>query len=122
MNGGKESAFIQYLDTRTSAVQENINRLIADDRRDEGDFEKIRANIYQIAKTLFQASRQTAKGEKEQCELFLSRLTTIGNTWKESLENARKHNDERKIVQEQIKLEAMDEIRATFHRIWEVIS
>ena len=120
MRNRKYDAFVQYLDTRTTAVQESINRLIADNRRDESDFEKIKANIYQMVKTIFQASQKTSNEESEQVSFFDSRLTMIENTWKASLEKAEEHRDERKILQEQIKLEAMKEIRATFIKIWEV--
>ena len=56
MESEKTSAFISYLDQRNTSVQEDTLRLIADDRRDEANFEKIRANIFQIVKTMLQAS------------------------------------------------------------------
>lgn len=121
MNNEREETFIQYLDTRTSTTQEHISQLTADNRKDESDFEKIRANIYQVLKTIFQASQKKAPGEDEQARFLHSRLVVIENTWRASLKKAEEHHDERKILQEQIKLEVMDEIHAAFPEFWEVI-
>ena len=65
MESEKTSAFISYLDQRTTSVQEDTLRLIADDRRDEANFEKIRANIFQIVKTMLQASARISQEESE---------------------------------------------------------
>ncbi len=119
MNKEQTDTFIQYLDTRTSAIQDEITRLVADNRRDEGDFEKIRANIFQMAKTIFQASQKAYLEDSESVKFFDSRLTMIEHTWRTSLDKAKDYQDDQKILQEQVKLEAMDEIRTTYKRIWE---
>lgn len=121
MNNEKEENFIQYMDTRISATQEYISHLTADHRKDESDFEKIRANIYQILKTIFQASQKMALEEDEQTRFLHSRLVVIENNWRASLKKAEEYHDERKILQEQIKLEVMDEVHAAFPKLWEVI-
>ena len=43
----------------------------------------------------------------------------IEHTWRTSLDKAKDYQDDQKILQEQVKLEAMDEIRTTYKRIWE---
>lgn len=118
MNIEKKERFIGYLDERTSAVQADIVRLIEDDRRDEADFEKIRGNIFQIIKTIVQASGRISENEEEQIQFVDSRLTAFAEDWKEAMAKAAKHNDEKRILQEQVKLEAIDEIRSNFERIW----
>ena len=45
MDSEKNQEFISYLDSRTSSVQEDIRRLIADNRKDEADFEKIHSFV-----------------------------------------------------------------------------
>ena len=118
MNIEKKENFIGYIDERTSAVQADIVRLIEDDRRDEADFEKIRGNIFQIIKTIVKASERISENEDEQIQFVDSRLTLFTETWKESMTKATEHNDERRILQEQVKLEALNEIRSAFERIW----
>ena len=118
MNIEKKESFIGYLDERTSTVQADIVRLNEDHRRDEADFEKIRGNIFQVIKTMVQASERISDNEDEQIQFVDSKLTMFTETWKESMAKATEHNDERRILQEQVKLEAMDEIRSTFERIW----
>ena len=65
MDSEKNQEFISYLDSRTSSVQEDIRRLIADNRKDEADFEKIRANIFQIIKTISQTSTKVSQAASE---------------------------------------------------------
>lgn len=114
----KKESFITYLDERTRAVQENINRLTKDQRKDEADFEKIRANIFQMFKTIFQASARISTAEEDQIRFFDNRMTTIAETWKAALAKATEHRDERRILQEQVKLEVVDEIRSFFDKTW----
>ena len=118
MNIEKKESFIRYLDERTSAVQDNIARLNEDDRRDEADFEKIRANIFPIMKQILQASERIAKDEGEQIKFLDDRITMFEDTWKEALAKATEHKDAKRILQEQVKLEAINEIRDAFERIW----
>ena len=118
MNNEKKESFIRYLDERTSAVNDRIVRLVEDNRRDEGDFEKIRANIFQIIKSMVQASERVSGDEEEQVRFVDSRLTMFEETWKGFQAKAEEHKDERRILQEQIKLEALGEIRDTFERLW----
>ena len=114
----KKESFITYLDERTRAVQENINRLTKDQRKDEADFEKIRANIFQMFKTIFQASARISTAEEDQIRFFDNRMTIIAETWKAALAKATEHRDERRILQEQVKLEVVDEIRSFFDKTW----
>ena len=74
MESGKIETFINYLDQRTSSIQEDTLRLIADDRRDEANFEKIRANIFQIVKTMLQASARLSQEESERVSFLKSKL------------------------------------------------
>ena len=89
MKSEKTTAFISYLDQRTASVQEDIRRLIADNRRDEADFEKIRANIFQIVKTIFQASERMSLEESERVRFLSSRLSLFQETWEASLMKAK---------------------------------
>ena len=118
MENEKSEQFISYLDTRTSAVQEDVLRLMADHRKDEADFEKIRANIFQVIKTVFQASSRISEEENERIKFLGSRLSFFEDTWKGFLATAREHDDDKKVLQEQTKLEALAEIQDTFQKLW----
>ena len=99
-------------------MQEDIRRLIADNRKDEADFEKIRANIFQIIKTISQTSTKVSQEESERTAFLNGKLTLFQETWEGFLAKAREHEDDLKILQEQTKLEALAEIRDAFQRIW----
>ena len=93
--------FMDTLDTRAEALRRESCRLAEDERRDEGDLMKIRANVYGICKSVFQTlgrERGSAKLEK------------LRETWTKALEAARGQEDLEKAAVEQIKLETLDEI------------
>lgn len=114
----KKERFIKYLDDQTSVIDSNITRLIRDNRRDDANFEKVRANIYQMLKTIFQASLRTSTEEEAQLKFFDARLKMIEATWKTALDKAEEHNNATRILQEKIKLEVMKDVRNTFKEIW----
>lgn len=118
MESERIETFINYLDQRTSSIQEDVLRLIADDRRDEANFEKIRANIFQIVKTILQASARISQEESERVGFLETKLALFQETWEGYLRKAKEHGDDLKIVQEQTRLEALAEIRDTFQKIW----
>ena len=49
----KQTKFELYLDEKIAACRQRCERFAADDRIDEGNFEKIRANVYEIFKTIY---------------------------------------------------------------------
>lgn len=118
MESERIETFINYLDQRISSIQEDTLRLIADDRRDEANFEKIRANIFQIVKTMLQASARISQEESERVGFLEAKLALFQETWEGYLRKAKEHGDDLKIVQEQTRLEALAEIRDTFQKIW----
>lgn len=120
MNTSNAEAFTRFLDQRTGDVQKKIVQLNQDHRNDEANFEKIRANIFQVIKTVFLAYQKTP-GTEQGLQAFMdARLTMFQETWTGFLETAREHNDEKRVLQEQVKLEAMKEIRQKFDQLWEV--
>ena len=93
--------FMTYLDEQAARLREESCQLAADDRRDEGDFAKIRANVYGICKSVLQVQDSgTAKAI----------LTGLHDTWSKNLEMAREHDDVKQAVIEEIKLETLAEI------------
>lgn len=92
--------------------------LIADDRKDEADLCQIRANIYDIFKTILSVAVRTQKSEEGVNSFFAKKLREMTNTWAESGEKASAHGDMQKATIEQIKVETAEEIRRVFEKIW----
>ena len=94
--------------------------LRADDRADEASFEKVRANVYDIFRTVLSAAAKTCGNDEEavQC-FFLRRLAAIPSGWSDACEKARQHGDPVRVQIETIKLGAVGEIKNRFAAVWE---
>jgi len=99
--------FMAYLDEKALFYRQESRRLTADDRRDEGDLAKIRANVYGICKSVFQVLSR----EQADCK-----LDGLYSEWETSRLTAMDHQDDRKAAIESIKLETLAEIKAQLHR------
>lgn len=120
MMENKNIEFLNYLDISIKKSQDMTQELIKDNRKDEADHEKVKTNVYQIFKTVFQViTRQKASELDNIKKLFLEKLETIPANWKTSLESAKKFQDYEKILIEEIKLQTLEEIRNTFLTLWE---
>ena len=103
-----------------AACGQREQELLADDRADEAVFEKIRANVYDIFRTILSVAVKTCKGEEEAVRrFFLQRAEQIPAGWAASYEKAKEHNDPVKMQIEQIKLNAIGEIKQAFADVWE---
>ena len=108
-----------YFAVQIQECDDRRELLLADDRRDEANFEKIRANVFDIFRTILSVAEKTGKDEAAVKQFFLLRAEQIPASWKASLENAQKHEDIVKAEIEKIKLKAKDEIIDMFIKIWE---
>ena len=107
-----ENQITTYFDERIAACQAAAAALNADNRADEAVFEKIRMNVYDIFRTVYTAGEKVSGGDPEKQLGFLRhRLEEIPAGWRTSLEMAQSHGDTEKAHIEQIKLEAVGEIR-----------
>lgn len=94
--------------------------LQADDRADEAIFEKVKANVYDIFRTVFSVAVQTCKEDPDAVQRFFAlRLEQIPTSWAAALEEAKRHDDAVKMRLEQIKLDTVGAIRENFAKIWE---
>ena len=111
--------FASYLDERIAACQQRGRLLTADDRIDEGNFEKIRANVYEIFKTILSvAERVCGRDEPAKRDFFLQKAEQIPASWKVSYEKAQQNGDAEKMHIERIKLETIQEIKNMCIQIW----
>ena len=103
--------FMDTLDTRAEALRRESCRLAADERRDEGDLMKIRANVYGICKSVLQTLGREKGADK---------LEELRKTWTKAQESARVHKDLEKAAVESIKLETLGEIISLINEACEV--
>ncbi len=71
----------------------------------------MRANIYEVCRTVSAALAERPGAGREAIEAQFARF---GSIWGAALEKAREHGDARAAAVEEIKLEALGEIRARF--------
>ncbi len=111
---------MSYFEARISECEEKRARLLSDDRADEADFEKIRANIFDVFRTVLTAAQKACGEDLEEIRrFFLSRLQQIPSSWYNSLQKAQQYGDAEKIQIESIKIAASEEIESQFTKIWE---
>ena len=108
--------YIAYLDETVKELRKEEEELMKSDRKDEANFMKIKINICDICKTIYNVSARTNSGvalEKE----YIRQLTRLPENWKMSLDKAKEHGDTQKVVIEEIKLEMLQTIRAKFEEL-----
>ena len=109
-----------YLDAAMARCAEQEKKLIADERKDEAVFEKIRANVYNIFRSVLDVAVQNCGEDADKIrDFFMKRIELIPASWNASYEAARQHDDTAKMQIEEIKLAVVREIRAEFTKIWE---
>lgn len=116
----QQQKFESYLDEQIAACKQRSKLLTEDDRMDEGNDEKIRANIYEIFKTILSvAERVCGKDDLAKKRFFLQKAEQIPASWMTSYEKAKQNGDVEKMHIESIKLDAIREIKDMCMQIWE---
>lgn len=110
----------RYFEEQISLCRQKEQALREDARQDEGTFEKIRANIFDIFRTVLSAGVKAHPDDPDALKaFFLQRLQQIPSGWKASYEKASQHGNTAQMAIEEIKLKALSEIQQTFAGIWE---
>lgn len=116
----QQRKFECYLDEQIAACKQRGKRFAADDRMDEGNFEKIRANVYEIFKTILSAAEKVCgKDDLAKKRFFLQKVEQIPTSWTASYEKAKQHGDVGQMHIESIKLDTIREIKNQYMQIWE---
>lgn len=108
--------FITYIDETVKGLQQRERELAQSDRKDEANMTKVQINIYGVCKTIYDAVCKTCVPEKVK-EVYLQKLERLPDNWKASLEKARAHDDIEKIVVEELKLEAFENVKNKFQEL-----
>ena len=116
----KLGAMDSWLEAQMADCMRRREALHADDRADESDFEKIKANIYGVFRTVLAAAVQQGGGDAEAIrQFFLRRAEQLPAAWNASYEKAKQHGDAGKMRIESLKLSAARKVRLKFIEIWE---
>lgn len=116
----QQQKFESYLDEQIAACKQRSRLLAEDDRMDEGNFEKVRTNVYEIFKTILSvAERVCGKDDLAKKRFFLQKAEQIPMSWTTSYEKAKQNGDARKMHIESIKLDTIQEIKDMCMQVWE---
>ena len=116
----QQRKFESYLDEQIASCKQHSKQLAEDDRMDEGNFEKVRANVYEIFKTILSvAERVCGKDDSAKRSFFLQKVEQIPTSWAASYEKAKQNGDVEKMHIEKIKLDTIREIKDMCMQIWE---
>ncbi|MDE6407283.1 MAG: hypothetical protein K2K48_05835 [Anaeroplasmataceae bacterium] len=116
----KQKKFESYLDEQIAACKKRSELLVEDGRKDEGNFEKVRANVYEIFKTVLSvAEKLCGKDDLAKKKFFLQRLEQIPMSWTASYDKSKTNGDVEKMHIETIKLDTIEEIKNMFMQIEE---
>ena len=117
---GQQGKLELYLEEQIEHCKKRSKQLAADERMEEGNFEKVRANVYEIFKTILSAAEKVCgKDDLARKHFFLQKVEEIPANWMTSYEKAKQHGDVEKMHIENIKLDTIREIKDRCTQIWE---
>ncbi len=115
----EQRKFEFYLEKQAAACRQRGKLLDEDGRIDEGNFEKVRANVYEIFKTILSvAERLYGEDNVAKRHFFLQKAEEIPASWAASYEAAQQNGDAEKMHMESLKLDTSREIRDMCEQIW----
>ena len=116
----KVSKLNNWFEEKIALCGKQNQKLNEEGRTDEAVFEKVKANIYDIFRTVLSVAVKTGYGDADAVKtFFVRRAEQIPAGWAAALEKARNHQDTVRMHTEQIKLDTIHEIRETFAKFWE---
>jgi len=115
----KNRAVITYFDQQLAACRAKKEALEKENRVEELNFTKIREDVFDASRTVFQTALRI-KGEGEPVRRFFEeKVQSIPESWRASLQKATETGDEKAKQAETIKLNTLREIERDFAHIWE---
>ena len=108
--------FITYLTGKIEEGKAETASLLADGRKDDANFAKVRTNIYDVCRTVSQALvNRPGAG----IGAIRSQLERFRTEWSAVLEKAKQHDNINGIAVEETKLAALEDIIAHFQEATE---
>ena len=115
-----ETKASDFFEQRISGCCEKQRQLENEDCIDEANFEKIKANVYDIFKTeLSVGMKQYGDESLKVQEFFMDKLRQISSEWAASYEKAEQNDDTKKMCIEKIKMNTAQDVRENILQIWE---
>lgn len=108
--------FTAYMEETVRNLQRKEQALAQSDRKDEANMVKIQINIYGVCRTIYEAVRKNSLPEEVE-KAYLQKIDRLPENWELSLEKARAHGDVEKILVEELKLEAWQDVKEAFLRL-----
>ena len=108
--------FVMYLNNAIETANKKEQELIATERKDEANLQKIRANIYGICLTVVQVVAKEKSGEELWTD-YRNRLDNISKSWVESYEKAKAHQNVEKILIEETKFQVLNEVKEKIQKL-----
>ena len=109
-----------FFEQRIAGCYEKQRELETEERNDEANFEKIRANVYDIFRTVLSTGKKQYGDDSLKVQEFvLGKLEQISSEWAASYEKAEQNDDTRKMCIEKIKMNTAQDIRENILQIWE---
>lgn len=116
----KVSKLNRYFEEQIAMCNQRNKKLLDDERTDEATFEKVKANVYDIFRTILSVAVITSKGDPDAVRrFFVQKIEQIPSSWVTAYDKAKQHNDTVKMCLEEIKLDTIGEIKENFAKTWE---
>ena len=109
---------MKVLEAKVAEAAQSAAALAAEDRRDDANLEKIRGNVYGIFVSVLQAAQKQSSDEAAQRAFFENNLERIPSGWRIARKKAEERGDTVRLVQEDVKLAAIDEVWQAFRELW----
>ena len=103
--------YMEYLRAQNAALKEEAEKLKKDDRIDESNLAKVRANIYDVCAAVCKVHMNRPGGGPD---AYRAQLEKFKTQWSAERERVAAHGDTEKAIIEDIKLEALADIAAKF--------
>ena len=109
---------MKALEAKVAEAAQSAAALAAEDRRDDANLEKIRGNVYGIFVSVLQAGEKQSSDDASRRAFFDNNLERIPSGWRIARDKAEERGDTVRLVQEDVKLAAIDEVRQAFRELW----
>ena len=107
------STYIEGLEAAAAQLAGEAAALRAEGRGDEATLARIRINIHDICRTLYQVCARNAQGEAFRT-MYLQKLDHLEQEWSAAKARAQEHDDGCRAAIEEIKLETLAANRQAF--------